>query len=60
MTSHNRNQGPNINSKIVCDVASCVYNDEDRYCTAGQIKVGHQHTTASTSADTLCVTFKPL
>lgn len=42
--------------RIVCDVTNCVYNDDRRHCTAQQIKVGPQY--ASSSADTICVTFK--
>ena len=58
MISQNSTQGPNVNhsNKIICDVTNCVYNDDNRYCTAKQIKVGPQY--ASSSADTLCVTFK--
>jgi len=56
MVNQNTNQGSNNHNKIVCDVTNCVYNDDNRYCTAKQIKVGPQY--ASSSADTLCVTFK--
>ena len=42
--------------RIVCDVTNCVYNDDKKHCTAKQIKVGPQY--ASSSADTICVTFK--
>lgn len=42
--------------RIVCDVTNCVYNNDQRHCTANEIKVGPQY--ASSSADTLCVTFK--
>jgi len=53
----NTNPGSNTNfGKIVCDVANCVYNDDNKHCTAKQIKVGPQY--ASSSADTICVTFK--
>ena len=43
-------------SRIRCGVTNCVYNDSQKYCTARQIKVGPQF--ASSSADTVCVTFK--
>ena len=47
----------NKDSRIICDVTNCVYNNEKKLCTAQQIKVGPQY--ASSSADTICVTFKP-
>ena len=43
-------------SRILCDVTNCVYNDDNKRCTADRIKVGPQY--ASSSADTICVTFK--
>ena len=49
----NQGQGQ---GRIKCDVTNCVYNDNKKYCTAKQIKVGPQF--ASSSADTICVTFK--
>lgn len=42
--------------RILCDVTNCVYNDDNQNCTAKEIKVGPQY--ASSSADTLCATFK--
>ena len=54
--NQDKSHSPNNNGKIVCDVTNCVYNDDNRHCTAKQIKVGPQY--ASSSADTLCVTFK--
>ncbi|MCL2579243.1 MAG: DUF1540 domain-containing protein [Oscillospiraceae bacterium] len=49
--SYNAKEG-----RIVCDVTNCAYNNDQRHCTANQIKVGPQY--ASSSADTICVTFK--
>lgn len=43
-------------SSITCDVTNCTYN-QSKHCTAKQVKVGPQY--ASSSADTICVTFKP-
>ena len=55
--TYDNNQGQGSSGgRIVCDVTNCVYNNEDRHCTAKQIKVGPQY--ASSSADTICVTFK--
>ena len=42
---------------IVCDVKNCQYHDSETHCTAKQIMVGP--TSASSSADTACTTFKP-
>lgn len=53
---------PNSNSNseslygIHCDVGNCYYNKE-KNCTADEIKVGPQY--ASSSADTVCATFRP-
>lgn len=44
-------------SGVKCEVTNCVYNDKKEYCTAKEIKVGPQY--ASSSADTICATFKP-
>jgi len=55
--SDNRTSDTNKDSRIVCDVTNCVYNNERKLCTAKQIKVGPQY--ASSSADTICVTFRP-
>lgn len=44
------------NKGISCDVKNCYYHDGSCYCTASQINVGP--TNASSSADTLCATFK--
>lgn len=41
---------------VACDVRNCVYNEEE-YCTAEEIKVGPQY--AASTADTICVTFRP-
>ncbi len=41
---------------IRCNVANCVYNDQNSGCTAAEIKVGRNF--AVTSADTLCQTFE--
>ena len=56
MTHHNDHQQNASPSRIVCDVTNCVYNNDKKLCTAKQIKVGPQY--ASSSADTICVTFK--
>ena len=42
--------------RIRCGVTNCIYNEDQKYCSAKQIKVGPQF--ASSSADTACVTFK--
>lgn len=49
------------NDSIRCDVKNCVYNDGRHNCTAGQIEVGAQFSssTADTSSQTLCATFRP-
>lgn len=41
---------------ICCDVKNCVYHDSETHCTAKQIEVGPS--SACTSAETVCVTFK--
>lgn len=41
---------------IRCDVKNCVYHDCETYCMAGEIAVGPS--SATTSADTVCATFK--
>lgn len=41
---------------VQCDVTNCYYN-EQKSCTADEIKVGPQF--AATSSDTICATFKP-
>ena len=41
---------------VVCSVASCYYNTKNGHCTAKQIEVGPS--SACTSAETVCVTFK--
>ncbi len=46
-----------VNKCIGCDVKNCYYHDVSNYCTAEQINVGP--TSAQTSADTICATFKP-
>lgn len=43
--------------KICCNVENCVYHSGETTCTAKTIDVGPQY--ASTSQDTVCVTFKP-
>ncbi len=45
------------NSGIRCDVKNCHYHGANDSCTAQEIKVGPQY--ASSSADTVCVTFRP-
>ena len=42
---------------IKCNVQNCYYHDCDTYCTAGEIAVGP--TSAHSSGETLCATFKP-
>ena len=42
---------------INCNVESCVYHDSHNCCTAKEISVGPTH--AASSAETLCVTFRP-
>lgn len=42
---------------IVCDVKNCAYHDGDNYCTADKIAVGPSF--ATSSADTVCASFKP-
>ncbi len=41
---------------IVCDVTNCIYNEDNKNCTASQIKVGPNF--AATKSDTACVTFE--
>ncbi len=42
---------------IVCDVKNCQYHVDGCHCAAGKISVGPS--SAITSADTVCATFKP-
>ena len=42
---------------ISCSVKNCMYHDGESFCTTDNICVGPSH--ASTSADTICATFKP-
>lgn len=42
---------------IVCSVKNCVYHDAANACTASEIAVGP--VSAESSAETLCVTFRP-
>ena len=42
---------------INCSVKNCAYHDGVCYCTAGHINVGPSSATSST--DTVCATFKP-
>ena len=53
----NKPGGGQGQDRIHCGVTNCVYNEDQKYCSAKQIKVGPQF--ASSSADTICVTFKP-
>ena len=46
-----------VNKGINCNVNNCYYHDGNCYCTAEKIAVGPSN--ATTSADTLCATFKP-
>ena len=55
INNSNQTNGAHSQNGIVCDVTNCTYNDH-KTCTAKQIKVGPQY--ASSSADTVCVTFK--
>lgn len=41
---------------VYCEVAKCIYNDEERYCTAEHIHVGPHF--AATTNDTACETFE--
>lgn len=41
---------------ICCNVRNCEYHDCDTHCTASEIAVGPS--SATTSADTACATFK--
>ncbi len=50
------NTGKDHIKGICCDVQNCVYHACDTYCTATQIAVGPK--SATTSADTVCATFK--
>ena len=45
------------NEGISCMVKNCAYHDGECYCMTREISVGPSH--ASTSADTICATFKP-
>lgn len=45
------------NDGIVCDVKNCKYHVDGCYCCADKIAVGPS--SAVTSADTVCATFKP-
>lgn len=45
-----------VNKGISCNVSNCYYHDGTCYCTAEKIAVGPSN--ATTSADTLCATFK--
>ena len=47
----------NHNKGVICDVRNCAYHDGEHYCDAKEISVGPSH--ATTSADTVCATFKP-
>ncbi len=42
---------------LSCSVRNCVYNEDDRYCTAPRINVGPSR--AQSCAETVCATFKP-
>lgn len=42
---------------LSCNVKNCVYNEDDRYCTASRINVGPSYAISST--ETVCATFKP-
>ncbi len=42
---------------IKCNVENCYYHDCETHCTAHEISVGPS--SASTSGETLCATFKP-
>ncbi len=44
------------NKGISCDVCNCVHHDGECYCTADKISVGPSN--ATSSADTICATFK--
>ena len=41
---------------LSCNVKSCVYNEDDRYCTAERINVGPAHALSGT--ETVCATYK--
>ena len=41
---------------VSCDAKNCVYHDGDNYCTASRVNVGPTY--ATSSADTVCATFK--
>ena len=56
MNLSQNNSCPHIQG-VKCEVTNCMYNDKKQYCTAKEIKVGPQF--ASSSADTICSTFKP-
>lgn len=58
MNNHkDHNDGCQCIKGITCEVKSCVYHDSDSRCTADHIAVGPAF--ATTSSDTVCVTFKP-
>ncbi len=42
---------------ITCNVKNCTYHDSHNVCMAEEIAVGP--TTACSSAETVCVTFRP-
>ncbi len=42
---------------ISCDVKNCIHHDGEHACTAKEITVGPSY--ATSSADTVCATFKP-
>ena len=58
-TGSNQKQqsGHSGKNNIVCDVTNCLYHEHDDSCSAKEVKVGPQY--ASSSADTVCNTFKP-
>ena len=49
--------GSHYNDGITCDVKNCQYHCGEHYCSANKIAVGPS--SAVTSADTVCATFKP-
>ena len=52
-----RDSAQSCTNHIVCDVTNCTYHEHDNRCSAKQVKVGPQY--ASSSAETVCNTFKP-
>ena len=52
----NSGSGRHTQHEITCDVNNCAYN-EQRKCTANEIVVGPQY--AASTADTVCITFRP-